>query len=118
MKIRNIILVAVMLLVTNTLFAKNKTEQATIKISINCEHCKMCETCGELFEAKLYKIKGLKKYVLNEEAKTLIVYYNPKKTNLQEIRTYISELGYDADDVKAAPDAYDKLDGCCKKKSK
>jgi copper chaperone CopZ len=54
-------------------------------------------------------------YELDEAKSTITVYYNPKKTNLQEIKTAISKLGYDADDVKADQTAYASLDGCCKK---
>ena len=54
-------------------------------------------------------------YELNEEKKTITVYYNTKKTDLATIKTAISKLGFDADDVKADADAYAKLDGCCKK---
>ncbi|ODS89260.1 MAG: hypothetical protein ABS44_05130 [Chryseobacterium sp. SCN 40-13] len=117
MRVKNALLVIVLLYTTNVLFAQKqkKTEKAEIKISMDCDHCKICETCGKLFEKELYKIKGLKSYDLNEEAKTLTVYYNAKKTNIETIRTAISKLGYDADDVKAVPEAYAKLDGCCKK---
>lgn len=94
----------------------NKTEKAIIQISINCDHCDMCETCGKMFESELYNnIKGLKRFDLNETEKTLTVYYNTQKTNLGDIKTAISKLGYDADEVKAVPEAYQKLDGCCKK---
>ena len=41
-------------------------------------------------------------------------YYNAKKTDLQTIKTAISKLGYDADELKADPEAYENLDGCCK----
>lgn len=116
MKIKNILVIAVLLFSTNIIFAQKqkKTEKAEIKISINCDHCKMCETCGQLFRTELYKLKGLKNYELDENKKTLTVYYTPQKTNLDAIKTYISKLGYDADDVKAVPEAYQKLDGCCK----
>ena len=65
-----------------------------------------------LFLKKL--IKGLKMYELDDKAMTFTVYFNSKKTNLQAIREGISKLGYDADDVKADPIGYEKLDGCCK----
>jgi pantoate kinase len=51
---------------------------------------------------------------LNEEESTITVVYNSKKTDLPTIKTAISQLGYDADDVKADPAGYQKLDGCCK----
>ena len=33
---------------------------------------------------------------------------------IQEIKEGISKLGYDADEIKADPEAYENLDGCCK----
>ncbi|HEU0136355.1 MAG TPA: cation transporter [Flavobacterium sp.] len=90
-------------------------EKVVIQTAIHCDHCSQCETCGQKFQANLYKIKGLKMYELDEAKSTITVYYNPKKTNLQEIKTAISKLGYDADDVKADQTAYASLDGCCKK---
>lgn len=90
--------------------------KATIQTVLHCDHCKACETCGQNFQANMLKMKGVKMYELNETAQTLTVYYNPKKTNLKTIREGIANLGFDADDVKANPEAYAKLDGCCKKK--
>ena len=93
----------------------SKNEKAVIQTAIYCNHCKQCETCGKTLEAEILKIKGVKMYSLDEEKMLITVYYNGQKTDLQTIRTAISKLGYDADDVKADPAAYEKLDGCCKK---
>lgn len=92
-----------------------KNQKAIIKTAIYCDHCKECKTCGKNFQANMLKIKGLKMYELDEKKMTITVYYNPQKTNLQTIKTAISKLGYDADDVNADTKAYEKLDGCCKK---
>lgn len=95
---------------------ENKTIQtATIKTAIYCDHCKACETCGQLFNQKLLKEKGVQMVTLDEEAMTIKVTYNSKKTDLAKIKATISKLGYDADDVKADPAGYEALDGCCKK---
>jgi len=95
--------------------AQNKKNvKAEIKLSIVCDHCKVCETCGDNFKNNILKISGVKMYELNEEKKTITVYYNSNKTDLHIIKTAISKLGFDADDVKADPIAYNKLDGCCK----
>jgi hypothetical protein len=53
-------------------------------------------------------------YELDDKAMTFTIYYNSKKTTLQTIKEGISKLGYDADEVKADPKAYESLDGCCK----
>jgi hypothetical protein len=39
------------------------------------------------------------------------------RTNLDNIKTAIANAGYDAEEIKAAKDAYDKLPACCKKPS-
>lgn len=118
MNMKNILLLVILLATSNILFAQKpkKTEKAVIKTHIYCSHCKVCETCGQLFQVHLPEIKGVKSYELDDKTMTITVYYNPEKINLDEIRAAISNLGYDADDVKANPAAYAKLDGCCKKK--
>jgi hypothetical protein len=66
-------------------------------------------------EKAVYTEKGIKRVDLDEETKTLKVVYISSKTNPDKIRTAISKAGFDADDVTADPDAYAKLDECCKK---
>ena len=101
----------------STAFAQNpkKIEDVVIKTNIVCSHCKKCETCGQLFKSGLTNLKGVKNYQLDEKAMTIKVTYQPKKTTVEKIRMAISKLGYDADDVKADPAGYAKLDSCCKK---
>ena len=89
-------------------------QKAVIQTAITCDHCKACGSCGGLLEKKLLKNKGIQMITLDEKKMTIEVIYNSKKTNLTAIRTAISKLGYDADDIKADPEAYKKLDGCCK----
>lgn len=100
----------------NSSFAqKQKTNQkAVIQTKITCDHCKECETCGKLFQEKLLEITGVKMIELDSEKMTIIVFYSTKKTNLEAIKIAISKLGYDADDIKADPKAYENLDECCK----
>ena len=101
--------------ITSSFAQEKKTNgKAVIKTVLNCDHCKECETCGLKFKTEMLKIKGLKMYELDDKAMTFTVYYNPKKTDLQTIKVAISKLGYDADEVKADPAGYEKLDDCCK----
>jgi len=111
------ILIAVFSIQTSVAQNGKKNEKAVIKTAVHCDHCQVCETCGQLFESEMLKISGLKMYQLDEKNMTITVHYNGKKTDLLAIKTAISKLGYDADDVKADSSAYDKLDGCCKKSS-
>ncbi len=93
---------------------KDTVQNAVIKTNIVCDHCSQCETCGGLLERKLIRNKGIQMITLDAEAMTINVIYNSKKTDLTQIRTAISKLGYDADEIPADPEAVEKLDGCCK----
>jgi mercuric ion binding protein len=115
--IKTILIAFTLLLFSNAAFAQQqKTVQtAVIKTAIYCDHCKACETCGDRLQKVLLKEKGVQMITLDEKAMTIKVVYNSKKTDLPAIKTAISKLGYDADDVKADAAAYETLDGCCKK---
>ena len=101
-------------LISNTVIAQKTNQKAIIKTTLNCDHCKECETCGLKFKTEMLKIKGVKMNELDDKAMTFTIYYNPKKTDLQAIKVAISKLGYDADDIKATSEGIASLDGCCK----
>jgi cation transport ATPase len=82
---------------------------AKIKTSAVCDMCKQ-----NLERAMAYE-KGVKKSSLDVSTAVLSVWYNPKKTNTHRIKSAISQSGFDADDVKSNPRAYEKLNDCCKK---
>lgn len=113
--IKTLLLIILTLTVTTVSGQSKSTDKAVIKTTLYCDHCKVCETCGKKFQSELYKIKGIKMYELDETAQTITVYFNPKKTNLSIIKMAISQLGFDADDIKADSVAYESLDDCCKK---
>lgn len=112
--LKSIFCLAICLFISNVAVAQKSNQKAVIKTTLHCDHCKECETCGLKFSTEMLKIKGVRMYELDDKNMTFIVYYNPKKTTLEDIRTGISLLGYDADEVKADPKAYESLDGCCK----
>lgn len=105
---------AFFLLISNVATAQKSNQKAIIKTTLHCDHCKQCETCGLKFKTEMLKIKGIRMYELDEKAMVFTIYYNAKKTNLQQIKEGISKLGYDADEIKADAIAYENLDGCCK----
>ena len=110
-----ILLVALLTITPGFAKTKARTAKAIIKTHFYCDHCKKCETCGKKFEAELYNTKGIKDFSIDEKAMTITVIYNPQRVSIPQIRQAISALGFDADEVKADPVAYEKLDGCCKK---
>ena len=89
-------------------------QKAVIQTSITCNHCKACGSCGKNLQTHLYKIKGLKTFDINEQSKEITVYYDQRKTTLETIRKRIASLGFDADEVKASPEAFAMLEECCK----
>lgn len=112
--LKSMLVVFAVFSISNTAMAQKTTQKAVIKTFLHCDHCKECETCGQKFNTEMLKIKGIKMYELDDKAMTFTIYYNSKKTTLQAIKEGISKLGYDADEVKADPEAYESLDGCCK----
>ena len=113
--LKSLVLAVSLFFYPNYVSAQKTTQKVVIKTFLHCDHCKECETCGLKFKTEMLKIKGVKMYELDEKAMTLTVFYNGKKTNLEKIKTAITKLGYDADEMKADAEAYEKLDGCCKK---
>lgn len=115
--IKTIFITLTVFFFSNSAFAqKEKTIQtAVIKTAIYCDHCKQCESCGDRLQKTLLKEKGIQMITLDDKEMTIKVVYNSKKTDLTKIKTAISKLGYDADDVPADAVAYESLDGCCKK---
>ena len=112
--LKSTIVLITVFLISNTAIAQKTNQKAVIKTTLNCDHCKECETCGLKFKTEMLKIKGIKMYELDDKKMTFTIYYNAKKTTLQEIKEAISNLGYDADEVKATPQGLATLDGCCK----
>ncbi len=104
---------------TGFAFGQSKNaETMTIKTKIDCDHCLKCESCGGRLNAALKEVWGIKRIKIDPQANSIMVVYKPSKTNPTQIKKAISEAGYDADEVKALPDAYLKLDECCKKNKK
>lgn len=78
----------------------------------------VCDMCKETLEKAMAYEKGVKESNLNVDTKILTVKYDPKKTTVEKIKLTITKVGYDADELKADPKAYDNLDACCKKDAK
>lgn len=94
---------------SNTVVAPPKTERVQIQTSA------VCGMCEKTIKQSLMKVKGVKEAQLNMDTKVVTVVYQPKFTNPDALRTAISKVGYDADQVPADPAAYEKLHACCKK---
>jgi copper chaperone CopZ len=76
-----------------------------------------CESCKKKIEEYLKYEEGITKAVVDFKQKKTTVTYLSDRTNLENIKTAIANAGYDAEEIKAEPDAYNKLPKCCKKPS-
>jgi copper chaperone CopZ len=88
---------------------KKNYEEVEIKTSA------VCGMCEERIETNIAYEKGVKKVELNNETKVVTIGFDPRKTDAGKLRTAISKLGYDADNVIAEKEAHDKLPACCQK---
>jgi len=112
---KSIILLAIFTLAIITAKAQDEPKQtAEIKIQTSA----ICGMCKERIEHDLSFAKGVNGVSLDDETKIVTVSYKTSKTNPDKIRKAISEIGYDADDVPANQEAYDKLPKCCQKGNK
>ena len=76
-----------------------------------------CGTCKKNITTALKNIDGVSKVVVDMKKKTANIIYDDSKTNLEALENAITAAGYDANDKKADPVAYEKLDECCKVKN-
>lgn len=74
-----------------------------------------CEMCKNRIEKSLAREEGLGKTVVDYKRKTTKVTYYTDRTNIENIKTAIANVGYDAGDVTANTESYNKLPKCCKK---
>jgi len=102
------LVVLVFALFTLTAFGQKKVEEVIIHTSAECGSCK------ERLEGKLNYTRGIKFAELDVPSKDFTVKFQSEKISLMEIKKIVSELGYDADDVKANQDSYSALPECCK----
>lgn len=87
----------------------------TVKVNTPTVQCDMCKK--KIEEYLMYE-DGITKVLVDYKQKKTTVTYLTDRTNLENIKTAIANTGYDAEEIKAAPDAYEKLPKCCKKPSK
>jgi mercuric transport protein len=73
-----------------------------------------CGTCKKNITTALKNIDGVLKVQVDMKNKTAAVTYDDSKTSVNSLEDAITAAGYDANDKKADPVAYEKLDECCK----
>ena len=73
-----------------------------------------CNMCVANIENALNGIDGILKYKVELETYRVKVKYNTDKLSLHSIEQLISKAGYQANNLSADADAYNKLAMCCR----
>ncbi len=74
-----------------------------------------CVECKTLIERFMKTEEGVSKVVVDFRKKITTVTFLSDRTNIENIKTAIANLGFDADDVTANEEVYKRLPICCKK---
>jgi copper chaperone CopZ len=75
----------------------------------------LCENCKTRIETYLKRYDGVLEVTVNYHKGETKVKYVTDRIDIEQIKTAIANCGYDADDVPAAEDAYNRLPKSCKK---
>lgn len=73
-----------------------------------------CSICKKNIEKAVNKVPGTIDVKVDKNEKVAHINYDKSKTDLSKIENAITMAGYDANDKKADPTAYQELDDCCK----
>jgi copper chaperone CopZ len=74
-----------------------------------------CENCKVRIETYLKRYDGVLEINVNYRKGETKVKYLSDRTDIEQIKTAIANCGYDADDIPATEDAYNRLPKTCKK---
>jgi len=75
----------------------------------------LTEDCKAKIEQSLFKQYGILSYKADLKKKTVTVAWLTDRTDIEQIKTMIANVGFDADDVTAEETAYNRLSPACKK---
>ena len=88
--------------------AKKATKSVTIQTpGLHCENDK------KKVEDYLVRVEGVSKVVADFKRKTVKITFVTDRTNIENLKTDIANLGYDADDVTANPETQKRLPKAC-----
>ena len=73
-----------------------------------------CDKCKKALEKAINRLDGIKSSNLDVESRVFTVKFKSDDISLEKIKSVINKTGYDADETKADPKAYDRLPDCCK----
>jgi mercuric ion binding protein len=78
----------------------------------------VCGSCVTTVTKAIKKVRGVKTAVVDLKSKTATVTFASTKVTVDKLERAIAAAGYDANKVKRNPEAYEKLEDCCKTEKK
>ena len=75
----------------------------------------LCEACKPRIETYVKRINGVTFINVNYRKGETTVKYLTDRTNIEEIKTAIANIGYDADEIPANEESYKRLPKTCQK---
>lgn len=96
--------------VVSVSFAQQKTvDKAVIKTPTV-----LCEDCQTRLEDYIRREPGIASVKVDYRKKITTITYLTDRNNIEQLKTAISNAGFDADDITADEEAYKKLPKCCR----
>jgi len=74
----------------------------------------LCEACKTKIENRLAHEDGISSVKADYRKHTVTVVWITDRTNIENIKTELANLGFDADDITAEEDAVKRLPPCCR----
>lgn len=102
------------ILISSIGFTASAQQKKPITLKVSTPHA-TCMECKSRIEEYLKVEEGVVKVTVYPSSKYTQVAYFADRTNPENIRTAIANIGYDADDIKANEDSYKALPRSCKK---
>ena len=96
-------------------FQLNAQEKETKVDTISIKTSAICNDCKERLEHDMAFEKGVKSVELDLDTKVLTITYKENKTTEEKLKTAVTKIGYDADEMVADQKAHDRLPACCQK---
>jgi len=103
----------IILIATIGFLVTGASAQTTVIKEVKITTSAQCDMCKKRIEEGLFTQKGVVSANLDVNTKIVTIKYRGNKTNEDDLRNYISSLGYQADSVQANKEAYNELPGCC-----
>lgn len=101
-------LIIILSLVSSIGFSQNNNYKTTIEVD------GVCKMCKKRIEKACLKTKGVRSADWNVKTHELSLIFDPKKVDLETIKSNIATIGHDTNTFKAPHEAYDELYACCK----